>query len=53
MYQANYISKGLLWRMLMDGRLPKGCAAHGKAWKVLEDCGRHWKVLDSWFVPGY
>ena len=53
MYRANYISKGLSWRMLMDGRPSKGCAAHGKAWKILEDCGRHWRVLDSWFVPGY
>jgi len=53
MDRANYISKGLSWRMLTDGRPPKGCAAHGKAWKILEDSGRHWRVLDSWFMPGY
>jgi len=53
MYQANYISEGLLWRMPTDGRLSKGYVAHGKAWKILEDCRRYWRVLDSWFVPGY
>ncbi len=53
MYWANYISKGLSWRMPMDGRLSKGCTAHGKAWNVLEDTGRHWRVLDSWFMSGY
>jgi len=53
MYRANYISKGLSWRMLMDGRLSKGCTAHGKAWKVLEGTGVFWTHglcldIDGW-----
>jgi len=49
MYWANYISEGLSWRMPMDGRPLKRCAAHGKAWNVLEDSG----LVLSQFVPGY
>ena len=45
MYRANYISKGLSWRMPMDGRLSKGCTAHGKAWKVLEGTGLFWTCV--------
>ncbi len=43
MYQANYISKGLLWRMPTDGRLSKGVRC---PWKGLEDTGILWKALE-------
>jgi len=32
--------------MPTDGRPPKGCAAHGKAWKVMEGTGKYWIVLN-------
>ncbi len=45
MYWANYISEGLSWRMPMDERLSKGCAAYGKAWNIMEDSGRVWTCV--------
>jgi len=49
MYWANYISKGPSWRMPMDGRLLKGCTAHGKAWKIVEGTGSFWTcVIRVW-----
>ncbi len=48
MYQANYISNGLSQKMPMDGRPLKGCAAHGRSWKVLDHSG----LVLSEFVPG-
>src|SRR6266702_3234860 len=46
MYWANYISKGLSWKMPMDGRPSKGCTAHGKAWNLMEGTRRYWIILD-------
>jgi len=31
--------------MPMDGRLSKGCAAHGKAWKTMEGTGSFWTCV--------